>query len=229
MKKRKWKKYIFEFLSIFIAVLSAFMLSNWNENKNSSLTEQKILTEIKNGIALDLKDFEANYIHHKFSLNINKQLRNVLTNKKQAKDSINRYYLNLFSEYPPVINYSGYESFKESGLKIIKNDALRFQIITLYDYYYGIIEKIHTVDETSFFKNYYQPINKLLHPFMEFDAAGKINKIKNINSLSTTQKKEILSYLAIIDRTRKFKIMRYEQIIKEMKMVEKNIEKELKQ
>lgn len=229
MKKKKWKKYVFEFLSIFIAVLSAFILSNWNENRNSSFTEQKILTEIKNGIALDKKDFEGNFIHHKFSLNINKQLRNLLTNKKQSNDSINLYYLNIFSEYPPIINYSGYESFKESGLKIIKNDSLRFQIITLYDYYYGIIEKIHSVKETNFFENYYHPINKILHPFMEFDDNGKIKEINNINTLSKIQKKEILSYLAAIDRIRKFKIMRYKEIIKEMKKVENNIERELKQ
>ena len=52
MKKRKWKKYIFEFLSIFIAVISAFALTNWNDNLNSRHSEQKILTEIKNGIGI---------------------------------------------------------------------------------------------------------------------------------------------------------------------------------
>ena len=60
MKKHKWKKYTFEFLSIFIAVISAFWLNNWNDNRASRLSEEKILTEIKNGIELDIKDFSGN-------------------------------------------------------------------------------------------------------------------------------------------------------------------------
>ena len=68
MKKRKWKKYIFEFLSIFIAVISAFALTNWNNNLNSRHSEQKILTEIKNGIGIDKQDFGGNIIGHNLSL-----------------------------------------------------------------------------------------------------------------------------------------------------------------
>ena len=60
MKKSNWKKYVFEFLSIFIAVVSAFALTNWNDHRNNSASEQNILTEIKNGIALDTKDFQNN-------------------------------------------------------------------------------------------------------------------------------------------------------------------------
>ena len=53
MKKRNWKKYGFEFLSIFIAVTSAFALNNWNDNRQNQISEEKILKEIKNGIELD--------------------------------------------------------------------------------------------------------------------------------------------------------------------------------
>ena len=58
MKKNKWKKYIIEFLSVFVAVVSAFALTNWNDNRKSSHSEQKILTEIRNGISIDKQDFE---------------------------------------------------------------------------------------------------------------------------------------------------------------------------
>ncbi|MFK7748164.1 MAG: hypothetical protein AB8B65_07230 [Kordia sp.] len=39
IKIKNWKKYTFEFLSIFIAVISAFALNNWNENRNNRNAE----------------------------------------------------------------------------------------------------------------------------------------------------------------------------------------------
>ena len=71
----KWKKLILEFLSIFIAVISAFALSNWSENRNDRHSEQKILTEIKNGIGVDKQDFEVNVSGHKVSLRANEVFR----------------------------------------------------------------------------------------------------------------------------------------------------------
>lgn len=53
MKKiefNNWTKYGFKFLSIFIAVISAFALNNWNENKRDAHSEHKILIEISNGL-----------------------------------------------------------------------------------------------------------------------------------------------------------------------------------
>ena len=60
IKKAKWKKYSFEFLSIFVALISAFALNNWNDNRKDSLAESKILLEILNGLEKDKKDIELN-------------------------------------------------------------------------------------------------------------------------------------------------------------------------
>ena len=53
---KNWKKYTFEFLSIFIAVSSAFALNNWNDNRRDRNAERKILEEIYNGLEKDLDD-----------------------------------------------------------------------------------------------------------------------------------------------------------------------------
>ncbi len=37
------KKYTFEFLSIFIAVISAFGLNNWNDHRRDRVAELKIM------------------------------------------------------------------------------------------------------------------------------------------------------------------------------------------
>jgi len=229
MKIKKWKKYTFEFLSIFIAVVSAFALTNWNDNIKTEHSEQKILTEIKNGINRDFKDFNANISGHNLSLRSNSIFRDLIQNKPISQDSIGLFYIVLFRDYTPIINSSGYESLKENGLKTISNDSLRFQIVTLYDYYYSIIKIVDKVTEMQSYDNYFASINKLLSPYMEFDSSGKLKKISNPTGLSGAQRKEILSYLWRLEVNRNYKIKRYDFVKNAMKKVEMNISKELKQ
>lgn len=225
----KWGKYIFEFLSIFIAVVSAFALTNWNENRNNRHSEQKILIEIKNGIGIDKKDFEGNIMGHKLSLRANHLFRELLKGETIPQDSIDIYYTTLFRDYTPVINRSGYESLKESGLKTISNDSLRFQIIELYDYYYSILEILDKVNEMQSFENYFASINSLLHPYMDFDKEGNLIKIDQPKDLSETNRKEILSYLWRLESNRAYKLKRYESILKIMEKTKDNINLEIEQ
>ncbi|MBG6133694.1 hypothetical protein IWQ47_005166 [Aquimarina sp. EL_43] len=230
MKKRKWKKYAFEFLSIFIAVIAAFALNNWNDNRNNRHSEQKILTEIKNSIKIDIKDFNNNIYGNKMSLKADSIFRELINGKKVSQDSIGIYYTILFRDYIPIINKSAYESLKANNLKIISTDSLRLQIISLYDYYYSIIEKLeYDVPEMKSYKNYFPRINTIIYPFMEFNKNGELISINNLNELDTNQKKEILSYLWRIRNNRKFKLGRYDLIIQVIEKVEKNITEELKQ
>lgn len=227
MRNKKLKKYIFEFLSIFIAVVSAFALTNWNDNRNDRHSEQKILTEIKNGIGLDQKDFKGNITGHNLSLRSNHMFRELLKGNTISQDSISFFYKTLFRDYSPIINASGYESLKEAGLKTITNDTLRFQIISLYDYNYSIIEILDNVQEMRSFENYFASVNALLHPYMEFDDKGNLIKIDNPKDLNDIERKEILSYLWRLESNRSYKVAKYTSIMKVMQNVKHNIGLEL--
>lgn len=228
IKSIHWQKFGLEFLSIFIAVVSAFALNNWNDNRIDAHSQQKILSEIKNSLKIDAQDFKTNIYGNKLSLKADVQFRNLLEGKTIHQDSIALYYTILFRDYIPIINRSAYESLKANNLKIVKNDSLRIQIISLYDYYYSIIEKLEfDVPEMKSYKNYFLRVNDLLHPYMEFDSHGDLQRIQGIEALATTEKKEILSYLWKIRNNRKFKLGRYDMILKEMKKLELSIEKEL--
>ncbi len=230
MKKRNWKKYALEFLSIFIAVISAFALNNWNDTRNNKHSEQKILTEIKNSIKIDIQDFNNNIYGNKMSLKADSIFRALINGKKVSQDSIGIHYTILFRDYIPIINKSAYESLKANNLKIISTDSLRLQIISLYDYYYSIIEKLeYDVPEMKSYKNYFSRINTILYPFMEFNENGELISITNLHELETNEKKEILSYLWRIRNNRKFKLGRYDLIIQVIEKVENNLTKELKQ
>jgi hypothetical protein len=229
MKNINWKKYAFESLSIFIAVISAFALSNWSNKRNNNESEQKILIEIKNGIEKDTEDFNGNVTNHKYSLRANKVFRSLMRNQPISQDSIAFFYVALFRDYTALINRSGYESLKAAGLKTIKNDSLRLQIITLYDYYYGIVEVLDTNSELQSFVNYFASVNELLHPYMEFNKEGTLIRIADPKELNQIQRKEILSFLWRLEINRNYKLARYHLILQTMEKVKENIKLELEQ
>jgi len=229
VKKRNWKKYALEFASIFVAVVSAFALNNWNDHRVNKDSEQKILSEIKNSLQIDVHDFKVNVYGNNKSLKADTMFRGLLKGEDISQDSIAIYYIILFRDYIPIINRSAYESLKANNLKTVTNDSLRIQIIALYDYHYSIIEKLeYEVPEMKSYKNYFARINTLLHPFMEFDQAGNLKKFNGLETLGKDKKKEILSYLWRIKNNRIFKLRKYDQIIAVMKKLEQRIAKELK-
>ena len=228
LSKGNWRKYTFEFLSIFIAVISAFGLNNWNDRRNSRHSEQKILHEIRNSLAIDLKDFNTNMFGNRLSLKANERFKDLIRGQEIAQDSIGLFYTILFRDYIPIINRSAYESYKANNIKIITNDSLRLQIISLYDYYYAVIEALeYEVPEMQSYANYFSEINAILSPYMEFSEDGTLVSISSPDNLSEPEKKKILSYLWRIKSNRDFKLGRYETIIQEMKKVEESISSEL--
>ncbi len=229
MKKRNWRKYALEFVSIFVAVVSAFALNNWNDHRVNKDSEQKILSEIRNSLKIDVHDFGINIYGNKMSLKSDSLFRGLLKGENILQDSMAVYYIRLFRDYIPIINQSAYESLKANNLKTVTNDSLRIQIIALYDYHYSVLEKLeYEVPEMKSYKNYYARTNAILHPFMEFDQAGNLQRFKELDKISLNEKKEILSYLWRIRHNRIFKLRKYDQIIGQVKKLEQRIAKELK-
>ena len=99
----------------------------------------------------------------------------------------------------------------------------------MYDYYYSIIEILEEdVNEMKSFQNYFDSVNRLLHPYMEFDTSGNLKMISNSIKLTEVEKKEILSYLWRLETNRTYKLRRYDLIKNAIRKVKNNIEKELK-
>lgn len=227
-KIKKWKGYIYELILIFISAGFGFFLSEWSSKEDERLTENKILTEIRNGIRSDLKDFESNVYGHKLSLKGISNFRKWMEHKPIAKDSMGIYYYVLLRDYIPLINRLGYESLTEIGLHTITNDSLRSQIINLYEYHYKIADKLENdLQETKDYDNFYHSVNAILNPYFEYDERGRIVSIAP-NNFSEREKKEMLSYLWRVENNKKFKVSQYNIIIEEMKKLEKNITEELK-
>ncbi len=227
MKKVNWQEYAFEFLSIFIAVISAFALENWNDNRRDSRAETKILTEISNGLKRDITDAQLNVIGHKAGMTACRFWRNVLNNRSVNTDSTQYHYLNLTRSFISIQNVSGYETLKSKGLELVQNDSLRFEIISLYEYDFSVLQKLEEeYAEMQFHQNYFMEFNQLVAPNFIFNEKGMISSINIPLNLSAAEKNTLLSYLWKIEVNRQFILFYYADIESKIQKLIKNIEGE---
>lgn len=229
MKKRNWKKYTFEFLSIFIAVISAFALNNWNDNNRDSKAESKILSEILYGLEKDIKDVKLNVEGHEQGIKACVFWRNVFTDRASNLDTLQQYYFLLTRDFVSIQNTSGYETLKSKGLELIKNDSLRTKIISLYEYDYKTLLKLEEgYNELQFQENYFHEINKLIAPKFQYDLKGDISGLELPLGINKSERNILLSYLWKIQINRKFILQSYADVEGKIYKLSKEIEKELK-
>lgn len=228
MKKTNWKKIGFEFLSIFIAVTSAFALNNWNENRKDNEAADKILAEISNGLKKDIEDVRINMGGHKAGIKACQFWRKVISNETTNIDTFAQHYFDLTRDYISIQNISGYETLKSNGLELIEDDSLRFEIITLYEYDYNVLKKFEEdYHEMQYQESYFEEINKKLAPFFNFDDKGNLAGIKLPLTLSQDEKSILLSYLWKIELNRNFILKYYSQTEQKLMELRDRIEKKL--
>ena len=224
-----WKKYTFEFISIFIAVITAFALNNWNDNRNNRNAESKILSEINNGLEKDLEDIRSNVLGHKLGMKATDYFRDMIANKPISKDSVMFHYFNLTRDFVSIQNTSGYETLKSRGLELIENDSLRTKIISLYEYDYNTLRKLEEeYYEIQFQENYFEDINRSISQNFQFNEDKLITGISTPLKLNQNEEKILLTYLWKIQSNRSFILNYYSQVESEIEKLRVEIENELK-
>ncbi len=221
---RNLKKYSFEFLSIFVAVISAFTLNNWNERRKSRNAEDKILAEIYNGLGKDLLDIDMNIYGHRSGNNATAYFRNVAANRDVVKDSVLIYYFSLTRDFISIQNTSGYETLKSRGLELIGDDSLRSQIISLYEYDFNVLRKLEEeYYEMQFQQNYFAEINRILSRSFIFDSDKNLVGLELPLRMSEDEEKLFLSYLWKIKMNRDFVLRYYADMRKRVERVRDHI------
>lgn len=209
-KQSNLRRYLFEFLSIFLGVSLAFALNKWNENSIRFKSSEKTLLEIRNGLELDMEDFQGNRQGHEIAIQSCQYFRKYIKQEDVTGDSVVFYYRTLLRDYISIQNKSGYESLKATGLDLVEDDSLRLQIISLYDYYYEIIEKMEEeYSENQFHENYFAPINSTLTEYMKFDERGNLVYLHPPSDITDNERNSLLSYLWKIQLNREFTMKNY--------------------
>lgn len=196
MKFKNTRKYVFEFLSVFFAIIFAFLLDKWNQNKLERRTEKTILTEIYNGLERDSIDLHNDERSIKYNIKAVGYFRNIVDNIEVDNDSLTAYYFYLTRDFLTIQNTSGYETLKSVGLETVENDSLRKTIIDLYEVRYKLYRKFtEEYDENKYMRNYFEKINNSIAPYFRYDERGNIKGVKQPLNLPEKEKNLVKSYL----------------------------------
>lgn len=222
---RNWKKYALEFLSIFIAVILAFALNNWNDNRRDRQAEDKILDEILNGLEKDISDVQLNIYGHKSALKSSDFWMKIIVGEAVNLDSIEIHYFGALRDFISIQNTSGYETLKSRGLELITDDDLRTEIISLYEYDYKTLKTLEEdYFEMQFHENYFKEINDYLAPYFQYGPNGNIIGMSLPIEKSLKEQNKILSYFWKIRENRAFILDFYAQIELDINSLIKKIE-----
>ncbi len=228
IQSKNWKKYTIEFLSIFIAVILAFALNRWNDNRNNRNAESKILSEIYIGLEKDLEDVQSNINGHKVGIKATKYFRDLVAHKPVAIDSLMFYYFYLTRDFISIQNTSGYETLKSRGLELIENDSLRTKIIALYEYDYNNLRKLEEeYYELQFQENYFKAINDIISKNLQINDDKQIIGIDTPLHIEQNEEKALLTYLWKIQANRRFILQYYAEIEDKIKKLRIEIKNEL--
>ncbi len=123
-----------EIALVVIGILIALQINNWNTFQQERQKEKKALENLSrsielniNRIASTLSGIDRNNVSGRIILH-------VIENQLPFSDSLgNHIHRALLNNSNLVISNSGYESLRSTGFDIIQNEALKNEIINLYE------------------------------------------------------------------------------------------------
>lgn len=221
----KWEIYIIEFLSVFLAVVLAFILNSWRSDQKDEVTRDKILLEISQGLEKDLEDMQGNMNAHKSAIRSCAFWRDVIFERPYQQDKVQMHLRNMFSDYFVLENKSGYETLKSKGLQIIDDDELRNRVINVYEYDFVSLKVLEEeYSENQYLENYFRPFLDIMSSFLQYsEEDGSLEGIKGPVTLSDEEKNKLLTYIFKIESNRKFALSIYRSRIKNIRSLNKEI------
>jgi len=132
-----WTFVIGEFVLVFLGILVALQVDNWNQNRKERKLERVLLAEMLSDLNGDLEDIEANTSAMERYANANQVVLDFLDSNLPWHDTLGYYFAQLMGGSLFDINTSAYESLNSIGIDLVRNDKLRQQITALYSVRYN--------------------------------------------------------------------------------------------
>lgn len=140
-KLSKYLAYAFgEILLVVLGILIALQVNTWNQKRQTSELEKKILLEIHENLNVDILELEDDMNGFQILIESDSILIHHFQSKYPYNDSIGAY-IHIAQLSPHSVPFtSGYKLLESKGIEVISDDALRMSITHLYEWdipYYG--------------------------------------------------------------------------------------------
>ena len=194
-KPAKYFRYaIGEILLVVIGILIALSINNWNQSRLNTITEKKILEEIKNDLIETLEDVNDDLkTHNKILLSTTNSMQYLQQNEIHI-DTLSKVLIRSFGDTRTYAKSGGIEYLKSKGLAIIKSDSLRKAITDLYELnitrlYESAEEYDNKKEMAPYLKSHFTitslPVRNIKPSYLNDSIPLYLYKIKDYNKLKT--------------------------------------------
>ena len=168
-ERRFWIYASGEFFLVFLGILVALQVDNWNQNRQEKKLEKILLTEMLSNLEQDLADIDWSLNFKGNCIQSNKVVMQYLEGSLPWHDSLETHFGRLIQGTVFVNNISTYESLKSIGIDLIRNDSLRQQITYVYSARYKHIDAKEAESQQANFDFLYPTLKQHL----EYLTAGR--------------------------------------------------------
>lgn len=198
-----------EILLLVIGILIALSINNWNENRKRQNEELILLADVKNNLEMTLTSFRSDTIYNANTIVQYHKIENYIDNDLPYSIELDSVFGILTFWNGPTITASAYNSLQSKGLDLIKNEALKQDIINMYDEvlkelftdYENAESKLSEIIVDPFFVKHVKRLNNkslnLARP-NDFESLKKNQEFSNILSAIIRQRKKGIIYYAVV-------------------------------
>jgi len=149
VSENKFSKYLLyaigEIFLVLIGILLALAISDWNSARVEKQLEKRTLTELRKGILIDLDLITAQQEKvNKSLLDINYLQSLIKKNDYEYSKELDTLFGVIYGVRILKLNSAFYEDLKSAGLKLIKDEDIRLQIVQLFENNY---EQLNWINE----------------------------------------------------------------------------------
>ncbi len=167
-----------EFFLVFLGILIALQVENWNQNRLDRKLERVLLAEMLDNLGEDLEDIDLNILIKEQCIQSNQIVMEYLEGNLPWHDSLQTHFGNLIQGTVFVNNISTFESLESIGVDIISNDSLRQLITFVYSARYRYIASKEEECQRANFQFLYPT----LHQYLEY-MPGRLARPLNRESI----------------------------------------------
>ena len=151
IKENRISKYMLyaigEIFLVLIGILLALAISDWNDARVDKQSEIRTLIELKKGILIDLDTITVKQTEVNKSITDLNYLQSLIKNKDyQYNRELDTLFGVVYGMRMLNPNNAFYEDLKSAGLKLVKNEAIRLQIVQLFENNYAKLNWINELE-----------------------------------------------------------------------------------
>jgi hypothetical protein len=158
-----------EIVLVVIGILLALQINTWNEERKFRAQQYSLLRDLSADLQANLRELENGREMNSQFLNEYQSLARAIREDLPASPTIDSLCRHLPNWHSPFFTRTAYESLKNKGLEIIENDALKKQIVALFEKEFVFLSEDYDRTEWEFASNIK---TMLLNKYIQYEEKG---------------------------------------------------------